>query len=121
VTFTGFVPDSDLRVLYSSAAAYVCPSVYEGFGFTVLEAMSCGTPVLCSREASLPEVAGDAALYFDARSPEEIADALVRIVADSKLRSKLIVSGYTNAKRFSWDEAARQTLKSYDLGLLQLQ
>jgi glycosyltransferase involved in cell wall biosynthesis len=69
VIFTGFVNDSELRSIYSAAKVYACPSLYEGFGFTVLEAMACGTPVVCTGETSLPEVAGDAALYADPRSP----------------------------------------------------
>ena len=82
VVFTGFVNDADLRALYSGARVCVCPSLYEGFGFTVLEAMACGTPVVCSSATSLPEVAGKAALYFDPRRPEEMAVQLGRAFSD---------------------------------------
>src|SRR5207302_1599989 len=76
VIFTGFVEESDLAALYSAARLYACPSFYEGFGFTVLEAMACGVPVVCSTETSLPEVAGDAVLYADPHSPEQFGRAL---------------------------------------------
>src|SRR5215813_3165661 len=78
MVFTGLVDDRDLAALYSAARVYACPSLYEGFGFTVLEAMACGTPVVCSSETSLPEVAGDATLYADPRNPEQFAGALAR-------------------------------------------
>ncbi|MGC2742451.1 MAG: glycosyltransferase family 1 protein, partial [Candidatus Angelobacter sp.] len=78
VIFTGFVNDADLRALYCGARVCVCPSTYEGFGFTVLEAMACGTPVVCSSATSLPEVAGQAALYFDPYNTHEMATQLFR-------------------------------------------
>ncbi len=87
VVFTGFVEDDDLPALYSGASVYACPSLYEGFGFTILEAMACGVPVVCSRETSLPEVAGDAALYADARNPQEFGNALYQVFRDQSLRS----------------------------------
>ena len=112
--FTGPVDDSDLCALYSAARVYACPSLYEGFGFTVLEAMACGTPVVCSRETSLPEVAGEAAVYADSRSPEEFACALLHVFTDEKLRAELIERGYKNRQRFSWNEAAAKTLAVYE-------
>ncbi|MBZ5493471.1 MAG: glycosyltransferase family 4 protein [Acidobacteriia bacterium] len=117
VIFTGFVNDADLRALYSGARVYVCPSLYEGFGFTVLEAMACGTPVVCSSATSLPEVAGKAALYFDPNKPEEMASQLRRAVSDESVRTSLISEGRTNLLRFSWDETARQTLEVYHQAL----
>jgi glycosyltransferase involved in cell wall biosynthesis len=111
--FTGFVNDADLRALYSSARVYACPSVYEGFGFTVLEAMACGTPVVCSSATSLPEVAGKAALYFDPHNPEEMASQLVRVFSDDAVRTSLIAEGHRNLLRFNWKETARQTLAVY--------
>jgi glycosyltransferase involved in cell wall biosynthesis len=113
VIFTGFVNDADLRALYSGARVCVCPSLYEGFGFTVLEAMACGTPVVCSSATSLPEVAGKAALYFDPQKPEEMASQLLRAFLDESVRTSLIADGRNNLLRFSWEETARQTLEVY--------
>jgi len=117
VSFTGFVNDVDLRALYSGARVCVCPSFYEGFGFTVLEAMACGTPVVCSSATSLPEVAGKAALYFDPQKPEEMAVQLGRAFSDDAVRSSLIADGRRNLLRFSWSETARQTLAVYHAAL----
>ena len=117
VIFTGFVNDTDLRTLYSSARVYACPSVYEGFGFTVLEAMACGTPVVCSSATSLPEVAGKAALYFNPHNPEEMASQLVRAFSGDALRASLIAQGHRNLLRFNWKETARQTLEVYHQAL----
>jgi glycosyltransferase involved in cell wall biosynthesis len=113
VIFTGFVSDSELRAIYSAAKVYACPSLYEGFGFTVLEAMACGTPVVCSGETSLPEVAGDAALYADPRRPEEFAAALYNVFTTASLRNRLIEKGRKNLLRFSWANAAKETLGVY--------
>jgi glycosyltransferase involved in cell wall biosynthesis len=117
VSFTGFVNDVDLRALYSGARVCVCPSLYEGFGFTVLEAMACETPVVCSSSTSLPEVAGKAALYFDPQKPEEMAVQLGRAFSDDAVRSSLIADGRRNLLRFSWSETARQTLAVYHAAL----
>lgn len=117
VIFTGFVNDADLRALYSAARVYVCPSLYEGFGFTVLEAMACGAPVVCSSTTSLPEVAGKAALYFDPYNPEEMATQLRCAFSDDAVRASLIADGRKNLLRFSWEETARQTLAVYQQAL----
>ena len=117
VIFTDFVNDTDLRALYSCARVYACPSVYEGFGFTVLEAMACGTPVVCSSATSLPEVAGKAALYFDPHNPEEMARQVVRAFSDDVVRASLIAEGHRNLLRFNWKETARQTLAVYHQAL----
>lgn len=113
VIYTGFVDDAELRALYSAATVYACPSLYEGFGFTVLEAMACGTPVVCARETSLPEVAGDAALYADPRNAEEFGQALHDVFTDPSLRHTLIEKGRRNLQRFSWPNTARETLSVY--------
>jgi glycosyltransferase involved in cell wall biosynthesis len=113
VVVTGFVPDSDLPALYSAARVYACPSLYEGFGFTVLEAMACAVPVVCSEATSLPEVAGDAALYAQAQHPEEFATALQRAFFEPELRQKLIEKGLKNCRRFSWQRAAEAALDAY--------
>jgi glycosyltransferase involved in cell wall biosynthesis len=117
VIFTGFVEDADLRALYSGARVYACPSSYEGFGFTVLEAMACGTPVVCSSATSLPEVAGKAALYFDPENPREMANQLVRAFSDDALRTSLTAEGRRNLLRFNWQQTARQTLAVYHQAL----
>ncbi|HEY6308104.1 MAG TPA: glycosyltransferase family 1 protein [Candidatus Angelobacter sp.] len=112
--FTGFVPESDLASLYSAARVYACPSLYEGFGFTVLEAMTCGVPVVCSRNTSLAEVAGDAALHADSQNPHEFAAALRRAFSEEELRRQLIEKGHSNCRRFSWQRAASATLAAYE-------
>jgi glycosyltransferase involved in cell wall biosynthesis len=117
VIFTGFVNDADLRALYSGARVYASPSSYEGFGFTVLEAMACGTPVVCSSAASLPEVAGKAALYFDPENPDEMARQLACAFSDDAMRTSLLAEGRRNLLRFNWPQTARQTLAVYHQAL----
>jgi glycosyltransferase involved in cell wall biosynthesis len=109
----GFIPDSDLPALYSGARVYACPSLYEGFGFTVLEAMACGVPVVCSGHTSLPEIAGDAALYADPQNPSEFAEAVASAFSGGALREQLIEKGYKNCARFRWETAAQDTLAAY--------
>lgn len=108
VRHLGFVPDEDLPALYSAAEAFAFASLYEGFGLPVLEAMACGTPVLCSNTSSLPEVAGDAALFLPPTAPPAWAEALRRITTDPDLRARLRAEGVRRARLFSWDTAARQ-------------
>jgi glycosyltransferase involved in cell wall biosynthesis len=108
--FIGHINDRELKALYSLALAYVFPSHYEGFGIPLLEALECRCPVLCSRAASLPEVAGEAALYFDPMIPAEIAN-LVDVIHDNhELRNELIARGNTRLDAFSWQKTALQTL-----------
>ncbi len=114
VKFTGFVADSDLPALYSGAKVYACPSLYEGFGFTLLEAMQCGVPVVCSHETSVPEVAGTGALYADARDPSAFGEALYRMLTDASLREHYIGQGKANLLRFDWEKTAAQTLAVYE-------
>ena len=109
VRFTGFVPEEDLAALLSGALAFVFPSLYEGFGLPVVEAMACGTPVVCSQSSSLPEVAGDAALLVDPLDPDSLAEALVRVVEEEGLRRELAERGFEQAQRFSWQRCARET------------
>lgn len=106
----GYVPDEDLPVLYSAALAYLQPSLYEGFGLTVLEALACGTPAIVSNSSALPEVAGAAALLIDPRRPEEIAAAMLRLHEEPGLRAALAAAGPAQAARFSWERCARETL-----------
>ncbi len=117
VVLTGLVSDSDLAALYSGARVYACPSLYEGFGFTVLEAMACGTPVVSSSATSLSEVAGDAALYSDSRNSEEFARSLHRVFTDAALRSALVDKGKKNLHRFNWANTALETLAVYQHAL----
>lgn len=110
IKWLGYVSDAELRALYESAMCFVFPSLYEGFGIPPLEAMNCGCPVLAARAASIPEVCGDAALYFDPRSPEELAELLTRVAVNQELRADLASRGRVQAAKFSWDKAARQVL-----------
>jgi glycosyltransferase involved in cell wall biosynthesis len=104
------VPDEDLAGLYSGARALVFPSFYEGFGFPVLEAMACGTPVICADTSSLPEVAGDAALLVNPLDTAAMVSAMARVQADPALAAALRAKGYAQARRFSWAAAARAAL-----------
>jgi glycosyltransferase involved in cell wall biosynthesis len=105
--------DEELRAFYSCAQAFVYPSLYEGFGIPPLEAMACGTPVIVSNTSSLPEVVGDAGLYFDPSSKEQLLDALDRIVYDTNLREELVRKGLNRSKMFSWQETATKTHSIY--------
>jgi alpha-1,3-rhamnosyl/mannosyltransferase len=115
----GFVSDSDLAVLYRRATALVMPSTYEGFGLPVLEAMRLGGPVICARASSLPEVAGDAAAWFDPHDEVDLAATLTRVLSDDGMRARMRAAGLRRAARFAWDETARATIKAFEdaLGL----
>jgi glycosyltransferase involved in cell wall biosynthesis len=108
------VPAGELEGLYRAATAFVFPSLYEGFGLPVLEAMTRGVPVACSNRGALAEVADDAALTFDPERPSEIAAAIEQVLADPSERERLRRAGEANAARFSWAETARRTLASYE-------
>jgi glycosyltransferase involved in cell wall biosynthesis len=114
VRFTGWVDDATLEALYRAACCFVFPSLAEGFGLPVLEALARGVPVACSNASSLPEIAGDAALYFDPYDTGAIAHAVDRLLADEELRSRLSAAGQERAKRFTWAETARRTIDSYE-------
>jgi len=113
VLWLGRVPREDLVVLYQSAAAMVFPSLYEGFGLPLVEAMACGCPVACSTTTATVEIAGDAAVTFDPNSPEAIAQAIFSVLTNSALRGELVASGLCRARQFSWDNTARRTLDVY--------
>jgi alpha-1,3-rhamnosyl/mannosyltransferase len=113
VRFVGSVAPDDLPALYSGARLFCFPSLYEGFGLPVLEAMACGTPVVCSDASSLPEVAGDAALLVDPHDAEALAAALHRVLSDAALRDDLAERSLARAGAFSWARTARQTLRAY--------
>ncbi len=113
VLLSGFVDDADLPTLYRAADAFAFPSLYEGFGIPVLEAMSCGTPVVTSTTSSLPEVAGDAALCVPPDDVGALAHALWRLLDDQELRAVLRERGLAQAGRFTWESAAEQLLRVY--------
>ena len=107
------MPEADLPGLYAAATVFVFPSLYEGFGLPVLEAMACGTPVICSNSSSLPEVGGDAVVTVDPRDAMALAAALARVLDDPRLRGDLSAKGLVQAGRFSWEDTARRTLDLY--------
>lgn len=113
VRFLGFVPIDTLRVVYQAAAAFVFPSLYEGFGLPPLEAMACGTPVICSNISSLPEVVGDAALVVNPENVFDIARGIRDALTNTSLRAELVRKGFERLANFSWRRSAAQVLESY--------
>ncbi|HEV2667163.1 MAG TPA: glycosyltransferase family 1 protein [Blastocatellia bacterium] len=113
VILTGYVADEDLPALYRAARAFVYPSLFEGFGLPPLEAMACGTPVVTSDVSSLPEITGDAALLIDPTDEVALANALIEIVNNDRLRAELREKGIAQAKKFTWRDAAEKTLRLY--------
>ena len=113
ICLPGFINDEDLPALYGGALLFVFPSLYEGFGLPVLEAMSCGVPVVTSNTSAMPEVAGDAALLVDPYDIKGMATAIAAIVHDASLRDNLRQKGLARAQQFSWEMTARQTLDLY--------
>ena len=113
VRFIGQVNDDDLPALYSGATVFAFPSFYEGFGLPPLEAMACGTPVICSNTSSLPEVVGDAALQVNPNDVNEIAAAIARVLDDPGLRDEMRDKSLARAAQFSWERTARETLAIY--------
>jgi len=113
VRFLGFVPFETLRIFYMTAAAFVFPSLYEGFGLPPLEAMACGTPVVTSNVSSLPEVVGNAAVLVNPENVFEIARGIREVLLDQSLRETLIARGYEQSRRFSWEATARAVLATY--------
>lgn len=121
IRWLGPAPQADLPALYAGATLFVFPSEYEGFGLPVLEAMACGTPVVCSSSSSLPEVTGDpatgsghsAAILFNPRDTQDMADAIMRALSDEALQAQLATDGLRRAQQFTWDETARQVYALY--------
>jgi glycosyltransferase involved in cell wall biosynthesis len=114
VRILGFVDDADLPALLRNAALFAFPSLYEGFGLPVLEAMACGVPVVCSNASSLPEVAGDAALMVDPLDVDGLAETMARVLEDADLQQEMIDKGLAQAARFTWEVAARQLLDVFE-------
>ena len=109
--------DEGLAGAYQNALCFVFPSEYEGFGIPILEAFACDCPVVCSRSSSLPEVAGESAVYFDPLDSRDMAGAVLKVIEDEALRERLRSSGRERLKLFGWDKAARETLECYKLTL----
>jgi glycosyltransferase involved in cell wall biosynthesis len=114
VRFLGFVPIDTLRAFYQAASAFVFPSLYEGFGLPPLEAMACGTPVVCSNVSSLPEVVGDAAEIVNPENVFDIARGMREVLLNQPRRSLLVERGFEQARRFSWERTAQQVLDAYE-------
>lgn len=113
IVFTGYVTDQELAVLYSGARAFVYPSFYEGFGLPVLEALACGCPVVCSNRASLPEVAGNAAITCSPYDSTSLADTIYNIFTLDSLYTEMSQKGLIQAKKFSWGKAAEKTMRVF--------
>ena len=111
--FPGILSTEDLRKLYSHAHVLVFPSLYEGFGIPILEAMACGTPIITGQTAAMPEVAGDAALYVNVHDVEQLREVLEKLVHDRELQEELRQKGFERVKHFTWERAARETLAVY--------
>ncbi|MDX1548323.1 MAG: glycosyltransferase family 1 protein [Rhodothermales bacterium] len=114
VRFAGYVPDADLVYLYNAAAMLVFPSLEEGFGLPAVEAMACGTPVVASDRGSLPEILGDAGHFFDPTEPEAVRQALRTVLADDALRAAMRQRGLARTRQFTWEAAARKTLRIFE-------
>ncbi|GAH31265.1 unnamed protein product [marine sediment metagenome] len=113
VIITNWIPRSELPAFYKLADLFAFPSLYEGFGVPVLEAMACGCPVVTSSTGATPEIVGDAALIVNPKSVDEIYKATVRVLEDEKLKKELVSKGYARAKKFSWEKSARETLSVF--------
>jgi glycosyltransferase involved in cell wall biosynthesis len=113
IIFTGYVSNYELRILYNQAKLFVFPSLYEGFGLPILEAMACGAPVVASNTTAIPEIAGNAALYFDPLNIEEMSYVIEKVICNEELRKELIKKGFDRVKKFSWEKTAKETLELY--------
>lgn len=111
VIFLDYVTDEDLPMFYKNAKLYVLPSLYEGFGLPILEAMRYGCPVATSNVSSLPEAGGEAAIYFDPQDPKDISNTIQKVLSDSELSKKMIEKGKIHYKKFTWEKAAQEVLR----------
>lgn len=114
IVYTGFISDKELVVFYKSATCFVMPSLEEGFGIPLLEAFACGVPVVSSKRASLPEVGGEACLYFDPTNLDDMEEKISEVLNNNGLRRKLVEGGMRRYKQFSWRELANETLEIYE-------
>lgn len=112
VSFKQNVPN--INEYYNTAQALILPSLYEGFGLPILEAMACGCPVVCSKTTSLPEIAGDAALYFNPADINDVAEKIVELLTNEKLKTQLVKKGFDRNKQFSWQNCAEKTIEAYN-------
>jgi glycosyltransferase involved in cell wall biosynthesis len=117
VRFTGYVPDADLPLWYSAASLLLFPSVYEGFGMPVIQAMACGTAVVAAYSSAVPEAAGDAALFFDPHDASALAEQIGRVLDNPDLAAKMTAQGFEQARRFSWSESGRKLATTYQRAL----
>lgn len=113
IIYLGYVTDQELVALYNKASCFVYPSFYEGFGLPPLEAMACGTPVVCSNVASLPEVCGDAVVYCDPYSVEDIKNKINYILSDNNLQNEFSLKGLEQSKKFTWEKSAQEHIKIF--------
>jgi glycosyltransferase involved in cell wall biosynthesis len=113
IILTGYVPDADLSAIYSGAVAFVFPSLYEGFGLPILEAMQCGTPVISSNVTSLPEVVGNAGILVEPQNQEQLKQAMLNILSNISLQETLRQKSIMRAKQFSWEKCANETIEIY--------
>jgi len=113
VIFTGYVGGDELKPLYKNAEFFVMPSLYEGFGQTIVEAMACGAPCLVSKVSSIPEIVGEAALFVDPRDTNGIAKGMAELAGNEELRQSLSATGREQSKKFSWEKCAKETLEVY--------
>jgi len=114
IILPGFVADDDLPYIYHNADAFIFPSQYEGFGLPPLEAMAAGTVVVSSKTSCMPEILGDAAIYFNPRNPSDIAEKLADVLSNNKMQKDFIKKGLIHIKKYSWENMARETLKLYE-------
>lgn len=114
IRFIKGVPEEDLIAIYNMASVFVFPSFYEGFGIPVLEGMACGVPVVTSNISSMPEVGGDAAIYFNPYDENDMAEKIRQAIDDDQLREEMMAKGLEKVKEYSWDKCARETLKVYE-------
>lgn len=108
-----YVDDCDIVYLYNCSGLFVYPSLYEGFGLPILEAMACGVPVVASKATSIPEVAGNAALLVDATDIDELCKSMHRVLINKELQQSLIESGFERVKEFNWKKTAERTVETY--------
>lgn len=113
VIFTGYVPENDLVAIYNMADLFVYPSLYEGFGIPLLEAMSCGCPVIASNRSAVPEVVGDAAILVNPLNDKELSEAIIKVLNEKRVNLDLKAAGFNRVKQFSWERAAMEMMKIY--------